>query len=253
VFGSTNPWFAGVNPSINSTISHDGNGVPDVYGLSGNVATPVPSVAVGSAPSFRVDVSGEVRHGPDPVFASDRGADGKSFDVQARINAAGESFGKSGLIAPINALVGVFLPELMSGNTLPATLSFEIDASRNFHKLAPDLGQMFFVGDGRTDDGNVQVFDVPSGTARLWLGVHDAFEWNDNDGSYRVEAIRCRYPRPCPCEWIGPPDRRCVSDKAQTGDDWDGTLMISATFGRARSKRALGTTPVLFNDQASIR
>jgi hypothetical protein len=196
VFGNTNPWFAGLDPANNTTIAHDGNGVPDIYGPAGNVATPVPSVAVGGAPSFRFDVSGEVRHGPDPIYASDRGADGKSFDVQARINAPGESFGKSGLFAPLNAHIGVFLPAILTDDPLAPTLSFETAASRNFRRLAPDLGQVFFIGDGRTDGGTLQVFDVPQGATRLWLGVHDAFEWNDNDGSYSVAAIPVPAPAP---------------------------------------------------------
>lgn len=198
VVGTANPWFAGVDPVKDTTIAHDGNGVPDVYGPNGNVATPVPSVVVSGVPGFRFVVSGEVRHGPDPIFGSDRGADGKSFDVQARIDAAGESFGKSGLIAPINALIGVFLPETLSDGPLAPALRFQTDASRSFQRLAPELGQVFFIGDGRTDGGTAQLFDVPSGAARLWLGVHDAFEWNDNDGSYRVEAIPVPTPAALP-------------------------------------------------------
>jgi hypothetical protein len=56
------------------------------------------------------------------------------------------------------------------------------------------LGQVFFIGDGLTNDGVRQIFKVPANATRLFLGVADGMgfvgrpgAYEDNDGSFQVE------------------------------------------------------------------
>jgi hypothetical protein len=55
------------------------------------------------------------------------------------------------------------------------------------------MRQIFFIGDGRTHDGEAQRFKVPRGATRLYLGFADAWGWrgapgyfDDNSGSLDV-------------------------------------------------------------------
>jgi hypothetical protein len=78
-------------------------------------------------------------------------------------------------------LVGVFLPEQLGGRT-PSTLDFE--DRYNFDRLAPTLRQLFFIGDGRNADGRLQLFRIPAGATRLFLGIADASDFRGPPGSY---------------------------------------------------------------------
>ncbi len=96
--------------------------------------------------------------------------------------------GMSGITAPWNALVGVFLdnsePDL---HIPPPDLSF-LDINGNpdisFASLSPELGQVFFIGDGLTGTGSgaFQDFFAPAGATRLFLGSTDGSGWSNNGG-----------------------------------------------------------------------
>jgi hypothetical protein len=90
----------------------------------------------------------------------------------------------SNIKAPINSLIGIFLddktPEERSAP--PATLDFNTGNQRDFKTLAPQIGQIFFIGDGKDSTGKLQGFTVPAGTTRLYLAIMDAYEWNNNLG-----------------------------------------------------------------------
>jgi hypothetical protein len=55
-------------------------------------------------------------------------------------------------------------------------------------KVSPGVQQVFFIGDGLTGTGSgtTQQFVVPPGATRLFLGTMDAYEWNNNAGSFGV-------------------------------------------------------------------
>jgi len=60
--------------------------------------------------------------------------------------------------------MGVFLgPTNPGGMSPPATLDFSTQQSRDFAQLSPQINQVFFIGDGRRDNGAVQRFVVPRG------------------------------------------------------------------------------------------
>lgn len=58
--------------------------------------------------------------------------------------------------------------------------------SRDFLTLSPQLKRVFFIGDGRTRRGDIQKFIVPSGATRLYIGIMDGYEWNNNNGKFDV-------------------------------------------------------------------
>ena len=120
-----------------------------------------------------------------------QGPEGVDSIIMKRI--PGPENGIGDLIAPLDALVGVFLTGDVSTNSpLPVTLDFSTASARDFSTLAPSLCQPFFIGDGKTPDGAVQQFIAPAGANRLFLGVMDSYSWADNQGSFtvKIEAPR---------------------------------------------------------------
>lgn len=112
----------------------------------------------------------------------------------AATSTLGSLAGLSGWIGTQGALAGVFLDDTnpVSG-TAPAALNFSTALSRDFVSLSPELGQVFFIGDGVNGLGDFQEFVAPAGATRLFLGIPDGFAFNgppgayeDNDGEYRI-------------------------------------------------------------------
>ena len=57
----------------------------------------------------------------------------------------------------------------------------------DFTDLSPEIGQVFFIGDGRTSGGTLQNFHAPTGATRLYLGYADALNFgfpSSTPGSY---------------------------------------------------------------------
>ncbi|MGP1386423.1 MAG: hypothetical protein ACTS2F_22875 [Thainema sp.] len=102
--------------------------------------------------------------------------------------------GISGYRGPQGPLVGVFLDDLIPNGTAPATLDFTVSGlGTDFASLTPELGQIFYIGDGLTSASEFQDFIAPTGATRLFLGIPDGFgfvgnpgAYDDNDGSYQV-------------------------------------------------------------------
>lgn len=103
--------------------------------------------------------------------------------------------GISGYQGSEGPLTGIFLDDsIPSSGPAPATLDFSPSGlGQNFTTLAPELRQVFYIGDGVTGGGVFQEFTAPAGATRLFLGIPDGFAfdghpgyYDDNDGSYRV-------------------------------------------------------------------
>jgi hypothetical protein len=125
-------------------------------------------------------------HGPDGDAGACSGSDPGGTIPPAGTVSGIASRGRGGY------LIGVFLPARWRGGTRPASLDFE--ERYDFYRLAPALGQLFFVGDGRTDEGRLQEFRIPTGATRLYLGIADALDfrgppgfYDDNRGRFRVQ------------------------------------------------------------------
>jgi Flp pilus assembly protein TadG len=87
--------------------------------------------------------------------------------------------------APLNSLVGIFLDDRKPSTwSMNGTLDFSTSNSRNFTQLSPKLKQVFFIGDGVNDNGQLQDFVVPAGATRFYLGIMDEKGWWwDNTGT----------------------------------------------------------------------
>lgn len=100
------------------------------------------------------------------------GPDGNASGIFSHFGGAAN--GISDIRAPIAALVGVFLSDAQPDtNIAPSGLDFSTPGLRNFTNLAPELQQVFYIGDGRNDASDVQTFVAPTGANRLFLGIHD--------------------------------------------------------------------------------
>lgn len=102
--------------------------------------------------------------------------------------------GISSYAGPQGPLVGVFLDDGVPSGSAPSGLDFTPGGlGTDFASLSPALGQVFYIGDGKTGGGAFQSFFAPAGATRLALGIPDGFgfggapgAYDDNDGSYRV-------------------------------------------------------------------
>ena len=74
-------------------------------------------------------------------------------------------------------VVGVFLGSSGQPLTPPPTLNVTI--ANNEAAFAPQLGQQFFIGNGRMASQALQSFVVPSGASTLYLGFAEVFGFND--------------------------------------------------------------------------
>ena len=91
--------------------------------------------------------------------------------------------------------MGVFLGATSpTGGITPAQLDCSTGLGLAFTTLSPLVGQMFFIGDGRTtlnlgpSAGTEQASVVPVGATRLFLGSSDGFGWFDNSGDLTADA-----------------------------------------------------------------
>ncbi len=98
-----------------------------------------------------------------------------------------EPFGSiSGYIGPSGALVGVFLDDsIPNGEIAPERINFTPEGQGvDFERLAPQIGQVFFIGDGKNANGNAQIFVAPANATRLYIGLIDAPSFYGFSGCY---------------------------------------------------------------------
>lgn len=120
------------------------------------------------------------------------GPDGNGVPGSSNIGSFG---GISGYHGTQGALVGLFLSDDIPTSGAPSTLDFSLGGlGVNFSSLTPELGQVFFIGDGVTSSNLIQQFIAPTNTTRFFVGITDAFGFNgapgafdDNDGSYHIK------------------------------------------------------------------
>jgi len=194
-----NPFLAGMPPGAQASQGNPHND-PDTAGnpvkptsfsttppappdpavqLQSPIETGLPLIA-GQALTFDGIVGGANNKSATTVFT----ADGNPGDIETNYSGNDNNIGN--INAPLNALVGIFLddnPPNQGSTPNPSVVDYSTQESRNFQTLSPPLKQVFFIGDGRTDDGQVQTFIPPAGATRLFLATWDGFEWSNNIGS----------------------------------------------------------------------
>ncbi|MEL7496446.1 MAG: putative Ig domain-containing protein [Planctomycetota bacterium] len=120
--------------------------------------------------------------------------DGSAFTTHA----TGAENGLSNYNLPIDALIGVFLSDAdprdgASPEALDFSDSGNVEGGVNYLSLAPELQQIFFIGDGVTSDDVLQEIVIPEGATRLYLGTSDGTGWFNNTGLINVEVTGSVY------------------------------------------------------------
>ena len=92
------------------------------------------------------------------------------------------------LKAPLSSLIGVFITNAAPDTQTPPSTSRSYTSTTVNNVNYTDLKaqQPFFVGSGQNASGTTQSFIVPAGATRLYLGIFDTYENNNNPGSLSV-------------------------------------------------------------------
>ena len=188
--GTTDPWLAGMPDGTTdyastsaTTIAPDQSPI-EFVGLPLVPGTQLSLTASGIAATTAGAVDGA------PADGERYSVDNYSFTSHHRACA----YGIADVFAPLGSLVGVFLgPDQPDATPAPDTLDFRdsgnVPGGIDYLTLDPQLQQVFFIGDGRTRDGQVQQIRVPAGATRLFLGVMEGTGLSDNQGGFDV-ALR---------------------------------------------------------------
>jgi hypothetical protein len=161
---------------------------------------PTPEEIQETMPPFISVVAGDVIKALDPAVGGISFFNGIGDPIfgPGGNGAAGSSLtsfgGISSYAGPQGPLVGVFLDDSIPNGVAPAGFDFSpAGLGIDFLSLSPALGQVFYIGDGKTAGGDFQSFTAPTGATRLFLGIPDGFgfggapgAYDDNDGSYRI-------------------------------------------------------------------
>jgi Flp pilus assembly protein TadG len=193
---TSNPFLAGAPPKTSASNGNPhndpdwslGSTIGNLGGVHVEASPPVvPSsipITANTSMTFDGINGGATNDYTDPARYT---ADGNIAGEPSATNTAGDEHGIANMKAPINSLVGLYINASVPGSqSAPADLDFSTDADRDFTTLSPKLNQIFFIGDGRNDAGEVQNFIVPTGATRLVIATWDDYEWNNNIGSFNV-------------------------------------------------------------------
>lgn len=178
IAGTANPFLAGAPEGIELDY---GRSPLDVAPLNAPVSVQADDQKCFDAGRrLYFQVAGKIAYDNKPEVFTD--ADGQADNSPS--HKLGSVHGLSDITAPINSLVAVFLDDtpFASRSAAPPALNFSTAESRNFKTLTPKIGQIFFIGDGKDENGVLQAFVVPAGTTRLYLAIMDQYEWANNQG-----------------------------------------------------------------------
>jgi len=199
-------WIAAVATAAGQTHGVTVSGLANIYGAghssapnAGNLPPGISFPAVAGQAITFPSVTGTVRFDqPHDDFGNgSTSPDGGSFLDPTDVFATG---GLSEIKMPnTEGLLGVFLSDAEPADPAPAALDFGPNGlTENFDSISPKIGQVFFIGNGRTAGGNLQTFFAPAGATRLFLGVADSYNgqsiigppgnYGDNGGQYNVQV-----------------------------------------------------------------
>lgn len=176
---ASDPWPAGLLRHGGPTPEEIQETMPPGFGVTAGDVIRVLDPATGGISFF--NGFGGVVYGPE----------GNGIPGSSSIGAFG---GISGYLGTQGALVGVFLTDAIPSSGAPTTLDFSLTGlGTEFLTLSPEIGQVFYIGNGVTAGNVFQEFIAPAGATRVFLGITDGFNFNgpagafdDNDGAYRI-------------------------------------------------------------------
>ena len=147
-------------------------------------------LTAGTGRVLRVDASGTAVF-CDLVNCPTSSPDGPSIGG-TNLTASGSI---SGILAPTSGfLAGVFLGASLPG-AAPTSLDFGVLGTSFASLSGLQLGQQFFIGNGFTSGNVQQLFFVPDGATRLYLGIADggSFQGNPNFYNDNLGIYTARY------------------------------------------------------------
>lgn len=155
------------------------NEPPAPGGFGAGILPPCSGVPTGATSLF-VRAGGEVTY--DLGQLSKGGPDGDD----SRVFPGGVIDGVGGISGVesrerVGYLAAVFLSD---GQPATAPDRLFLGEDYDFTELSPEIGQVFFVGDGVTSGGEAQVFRVPPGATAVFFGIADAAEFVGPPGAY---------------------------------------------------------------------
>ena len=179
---TANPYLSGTagSASLTYTLSSGDPQTPTdtVPAESPVLVTPTNTSCISAGAILYFEVYGGVSYSrSEPLYDA-------NGDLQMiRSHQLGSVLGKSSITAPMNSLLGVFLTDSDPTNqAAPAALDFSTATARDYQSLSPAIGQVFFIGDGLTSAGAYHQVVVPQGATRLYFGIMDWYQWNNNVG-----------------------------------------------------------------------
>jgi Flp pilus assembly protein TadG len=194
---SGNLWLAGTPD--NTTVTNNAANAAQ-YDNSGTVASPkqrpvaIDLDALGFKPGDTISFAGI-----DGTGAYKAGATfGPDGDVTRNVSVGDGSTppvptdafnGIANTRAPIGSVIASFASDAApTATAAPACLDFGSAAQRDYTQLSPQLKQVFYVGDGERSNGVRQTIVIPAGATRVFVGMMDAWQWNDNVGTFDVSV-----------------------------------------------------------------
>jgi hypothetical protein len=144
-------------------------------------------------------VTGTWSCGNDATPNGPDGTNSGSCDVGANSFTPSGTFSGLEMTDFTRPLVGMFLEDTLPASAPPTLRFYASDSSQggiqtNFATLSPQIGQVFFIGDGKTGTGtgDIQAFNVPPKATHLYFGYVDLCNgvttgcYSDNSGSMTV-------------------------------------------------------------------
>lgn len=192
-----NPWLSGMPAGTVSTNFRSDPSEQDTAGSGPNLASSPAMVTLSDlnvSPNQSIIFDG-VTGGTDYGGGTTGNADGNAgllvslgspgFNEKPYFNSP--TNGISNVYAPINSMVAVFLNDSNPSSTAaPAPLDFGTPESRDYVSISPQLKQVYFVGDGRRSNGEIQQVVVPPGATRLFICNMDGWQFNNNTGGFSL-------------------------------------------------------------------
>ena len=186
VKAKSDPWLAGMpDKSLASVCKKQFDSKTLSSVAPQNSPTEVQEIPLISGSYLLFTVDGKTRRSDNNIDFLE--PDGDTDDVVPHEKEAEN--GISNIYAPMSSLVGVFLgAEQPNKDSSPSELSFNSPTKLNYFTISPQLNQVFFIGDGRTNMGIKQRVIVPPEAKRFYLGIFDACGWEDNQGVLDVKV-----------------------------------------------------------------
>ena len=164
----TAPWLGVIRAS-------NGGNMDISERTASSIIPPYVDVTAWAAASVNLNISatGLWSHTPFP------NSDADGYGSNSLTHEEYDDLGISLVDAPLNSLVGVFLDSTTPvAGSAPASLTAGIDVMTN-----PLLQQGFVIG------SSLNNITIPTGATRLFFGLHNGYEWWNNNGDMSVTVV----------------------------------------------------------------